>query len=138
MRIFVHLEVKVAYPFSNKPRRGPQITDFQLHVKNMTTIVLNCRLLWDGISPLFKNDNHDQTIALLQNWRSTWQNSVITMRPLDILTKYKAKRAVTDEWECLMNSRRLQRAWGQAFGAEMIVNKIVEECSPRDLKGLRW
>jgi len=63
----------------------------------------------------------------LQEWQLTWQTSAITMAPLDILTKYKAKCAMTAKKECLMNHRGAQKAWRQAFSAEMIVNQIVEE-----------
>ena len=129
MRTFGNIEVRVSHTSLSK-YDGRTYTEFQLHEKNVTTIVLKTSLLWDVMDFPSSLETHHWIIALLQYWQSTWQNSVITTAPLDRVTKYKAKRAVTAKRECLMNHREVQRAWMQAFGADMIVNKIVAECSP--------
>jgi len=131
MRTFANIEVKASHRFLASNLGSTRLTGFQLHERNVTTIVLSSNLLWEDLdwgrwrSSL---ESHRNIITALRDWQSTWQNSVITMAPMDRVTRYKAKMAVTKEMECLMNHREVQRAWREAFGAEMIVNKIVEEC----------
>lgn len=131
MRIFANIEVKVSHLFLAKNIGSTQLTGLRVHENNVTTIVLSSNLLWEDLNwgqCRSSLESHRNIITALQDWQSTLRNSVITMAPLDRVTKYKARRAVNARRECLMNHHEVQRAWRQAFGAEMIANKIVEEC----------
>jgi len=127
LRNFVNIEVKMTPDALVRTLGIRGIRDLQLHKDNVTTLVLRTDLLWASIH----FHNHMKIIALLQDWQSTWQRSVITIAPLDDLCRNAVKMAVTYKKECLLNQPDVRRAWWQAFGPGMIVNKIVDEFCPR-------
>ena len=84
MRTFTNIEVKVSHHFLTKNLGSTHLKGFQLRERNVTTIVLSSKLLWEHLdlgrwrSSL---ESHRNLITALQDWQSAWHNSVITMAP---------------------------------------------------------
>jgi hypothetical protein len=130
MRSFVNIEVQVDHRALAKSEGKLQIAKLQLHERSVITFVLSSELLWEVMDGPRSLRSHERIITVLQALQSAWKNSVITIASLDILSKYKAKSAVTKSGQCLMNHFETQAAWRIEFGPDMIVNKIVKEYCP--------